>query len=88
MSMLSERERDIVAQRRLSENPLTLEQLGYRYGISRERVRQIEGIAVNKLIKSVDKAEKHADDLVRLATPGARQHQRLDTFSIDRVRAA
>ncbi len=89
MSTLSERERDIVAQRRLSENPLTLEQLGYRYGISRERVRQIEGIAVSKLIKSVDKAEKHDEDLVRIATPGAAGRRTpLDTFSADRVRAA
>jgi len=88
MSALSERERDIVAQRRLAENPLTLEQLGYRYGISRERVRQIEGIAVNKLIKSVDKAEKQTEDLVRLATPGVRQHPGLDSFPADRVGAA
>jgi RNA polymerase sigma-32 factor len=56
MRILSERERDIVAQRRLAERPLTLEQLGFRYGISRERVRQIESIAVDKLIKSVHRA--------------------------------
>jgi RNA polymerase sigma-32 factor len=53
---LSSREREIVAERRLSETPLTLEQLSHRYGISRERVRQIEGIAIDKIKKSVDSA--------------------------------
>jgi RNA polymerase sigma-32 factor len=61
MRILSERERDIVAQRRLAERPLTLEQLGFRYGISRERVRQIEGIAVDKLMKSVNRATNPGD---------------------------
>ncbi|NQV48200.1 MAG: RNA polymerase sigma factor RpoH [Rhodospirillaceae bacterium] len=49
MSGLSERERDIVSERRLSEDPLTLEVLGKRYGISRERVRQLEARAFEKL---------------------------------------
>ena len=53
---LTSREREIVVERRLSENPLTLEQLSHRYGISRERVRQIEGIAIDKIKKSVDSA--------------------------------
>ncbi len=61
MGALSERERDIVAQRHLAERPLTLEQLGFRYGISRERVRQIEGIAVDKLMKSVNRAANPAE---------------------------
>src|ERR1700744_3250579 len=42
MSHLTERERDILAERRLKENPTTLEDLSAKYGISRERVRQIE----------------------------------------------
>jgi len=46
---LSNRERHIVVERRLSDNPLTLEDLGQRYGISRERVRQIEARALGKL---------------------------------------
>jgi RNA polymerase sigma-32 factor len=69
MSTLSERERDILVERRLAEKPLTLEQLGFRYGISRERVRQIEGIAVDKLTKSVDKAAKSAEANNRFARP-------------------
>src|SRR3546814_5513232 len=44
MGGLNERERDILVQRRLTENPATLEDLSSRYGISRERVRQIEEI--------------------------------------------
>jgi len=53
MRGLSQRERDIVTERRLTENPLTLERLAKRYGISRERVRQIEAGAVAKLSRSV-----------------------------------
>ena len=53
MRDLSQRERDIVTERRLTENPLTLERLAKRYGISRERVRQIEAGAVAKLARSV-----------------------------------
>lgn len=54
---LTERERDIVAQRTLRENPLRLEDLAQRYSISRERVRQIEGSALTKLKALVRAAE-------------------------------
>ena len=54
---LSERERDIVAERTLKENPLRLEDLAQRYNISRERVRQIESAALNKLKALVRSAE-------------------------------
>jgi RNA polymerase sigma-32 factor len=53
MRTLSERERQIVLERRLKENPTTLEHLSQRFGISRERVRQIEVRAFEKLQKSV-----------------------------------
>ncbi|WP_341705295.1 RNA polymerase sigma factor RpoH [Ferrovibrio sp.] len=56
MGSLNERERDILVQRRLTENPVTLEDLSARYGISRERVRQIEVRAFEKLQKSVRSA--------------------------------
>lgn len=49
LKRLSKRERHIVVERRLSDKPLTLEDLGQRYGISRERVRQIEARALAKL---------------------------------------
>ena len=49
MSVLNERERDILVQRRLSEDPVTLEDLSESYGVSRERIRQIEVRAFEKL---------------------------------------
>ena len=42
MKILNEREKEIIVARRLSENPLTLEELSKKYKISRERIRQIE----------------------------------------------
>ena len=53
---LSERERQILSERRLQDTPTTLESLSQRYGISRERVRQIEVRAFEKLQKSVRNA--------------------------------
>ncbi|MCF1709012.1 RNA polymerase sigma factor RpoH [Tabrizicola sp. J26] len=49
MGALNERERDILVQRRLSDNPVTLEELSESYGVSRERIRQIEVRAFEKL---------------------------------------
>ena len=55
---LTERERHIFKERRLSENPLTLEKLGEYYGISRERVRQLENRAFGKVEKAVRTAAR------------------------------
>ncbi len=49
MDVLNERERDVLTQRRLSEEPVTLEDLSQRYDVSRERIRQIEVRAFEKL---------------------------------------
>jgi len=51
MDVLNERERDILTQRRLSDQPVTLEDLSTRYDVSRERIRQIEVRAFEKLQK-------------------------------------
>ena len=51
MKILNEREKEIINARRLSENPKTLEELSKKYKISRERVRQIENKAFEKLQK-------------------------------------
>jgi RNA polymerase sigma-32 factor len=56
LGTLTDRERQILAERRLKENPTTLEHLSQRFGISRERVRQIEVRAFEKLQKSVRNA--------------------------------
>ena len=56
LKTLSDRERQILSERRLKDNPTTLEHLSRRYGISRERVRQIEVRAFEKLQKSVRNA--------------------------------
>ena len=49
MSVLNEREKDILTQRRLSEETVTLEDLSTKYDVSRERIRQIEVRAFEKL---------------------------------------
>jgi len=51
MENLSEREQDIARQRLMADNPLTLEDLGKQYNISKERVRQIENNVKVKLKK-------------------------------------
>ena len=56
MEGLNDRERHILVERRLSENPKTLEELSGEYGVSRERVRQIEARAFEKIQKSVRNA--------------------------------
>ena len=53
MTELSDRERHILTQRRLKDEPTTLEELATEYGVSRERVRQIEVRAFEKLQKSM-----------------------------------
>ena len=56
MKTLNERERHILTERRLKDNPLTLEDLSQEYGVSRERVRQIEVRAFEKLQKAMKNA--------------------------------
>ncbi len=56
MGGLNSRERAIIARRRLEENPATLEDLSQEYGVSRERVRQIEVRAFEKLQKNMRRA--------------------------------
>jgi len=53
MTELSDRERHILTERRLKDNPTTLEDLASQYGVSRERVRQIEVRAFEKLQKAM-----------------------------------
>ena len=58
MKILNEREKEIITARRLSEEPKTLEDLSKKYKISRERIRQIETKAFEKLQKTMINASK------------------------------
>ena len=67
MKGLNDRERHILTERRLRDNPTTLEELSQHYNISRERVRQIEVRAFEKLQKAI----RNAAIQERLATADA-----------------
>jgi RNA polymerase sigma-32 factor len=60
MKDLTDRERDILEARRLRDEPSTLEELSQKYGVSRERVRQIEVRAFEKLQRGMKSAMNHA----------------------------
>ena len=53
LTVLNERERRIFEARRLADDPITLEDLAAEFGVSRERVRQIEVRAFEKVQKAV-----------------------------------
>jgi len=58
MDVLNERERDILMQRRLADKTVTLEELSSQYDVSRERIRQIE-------VRAFEKLQKRMRDLAR-----------------------
>jgi RNA polymerase sigma-32 factor len=62
MQSLNEREMHILTERRLKDEPATLEDLSQEYGISRERVRQIEVRAFEKLQKAMRAAMREQSD--------------------------
>ena len=61
MATLSEREKEIFAARRLAEEPMTLEELSEKHGVSRERIRQIEVRAFEKVQKAVQRSSRAAE---------------------------
>jgi RNA polymerase sigma-32 factor len=67
MAELTDRERHILTERRLKDDPTTLEQLASQYGVSRERVRQIEVRAFEKLQKTLKAAATERNLVVALA---------------------
>ncbi|WP_321344953.1 RNA polymerase sigma factor RpoH [Breoghania sp.] len=69
LDVLNDRERRIFEARRLSEDPITLEDLSTEFGVSRERVRQIEVRAFEKVQEAVKQAA--ADDAASLVTSEA-----------------
>ncbi|MFL4470647.1 RNA polymerase sigma factor RpoH [Tateyamaria armeniaca] len=58
LDVLNDREKDILTQRRLAEQVITLEDLSEQYGVSRERIRQIEVRAFEKLQKKMREIAK------------------------------
>jgi RNA polymerase sigma-32 factor len=70
MSGLNERERRIFEARRLADEPATLEDLSAEFGVSRERIRQIEVRAFEKVQAAVQKSARK-DDGARAQIPGA-----------------
>ena len=84
LKVLNKRELHIINERRLKDNPATLEDLSQEYSISRERVRQIEVRAFEKLRK-VMKAETRRDEVTKAAaiaiqTPATNRGSRSDSF--------
>jgi RNA polymerase sigma-32 factor len=70
LSVLNDRERRIFEARRLAEDPVTLEELSEEFGVSRERVRQIEVRAFEKVQKAVrDVMAKREASRLALAGP-------------------
>lgn len=67
LAILQPRELDIFRSRRLEDEPITLEELGVKYGVSRERVRQIEVTAFNKV-------QRHMLDAALASGMMAEQH--------------
>jgi RNA polymerase sigma-32 factor len=64
MAVLNDREKDVLMQRRLRDDPVTLEDLSEQYGVSRERIRQIEVRAFEKLQNEMRKLAKDKGMLV------------------------
>ena len=72
MKHLNPRERTILSERRLKDEPATLEDLAQKYGISRERVRQIEGRAFEKLQRAMKTAAAAEAETAARRTPTSR----------------
>jgi RNA polymerase sigma-32 factor len=71
MEKLTDRERRVFEARRLQDDPVTLEDLSQEFGVSRERIRQIEVRAFDKVQKAVKNASQRLLAPKTLAAPGA-----------------
>ncbi len=75
MDVLNDREKHILRERRLKDEPSTLEELSHEYNISRERVRQIEVRAFEKLQKQMKALEAEQAVAMAQALPSPDQQQ-------------
>jgi RNA polymerase sigma-32 factor len=76
MAVLNERERHILSERRLKDEPTTLEDLSSQYGISRERVRQIEVRAFEKLQRAIKALEAEQAAIAAALPPPSAERTR------------
>ncbi len=78
LTILGDRERHIFVSRNLSDQPVTLETLAQQYGVSKERIRQIESGAYKKVARRVrSSAEASANPILPMASKRARGEMRL-----------
>ena len=84
MADLSEREQHILQERRLTDEPKTLEELSEVYNVSRERIRQIEVRAFEKIQKAMKRmAKERVEEFRRLDAHQDRRNQRTHRHSED-----
>lgn len=74
LSGLPERERYIIENRYLSEDPVTLQEIGEKLGLSRERVRQLESRALKKIKATLKKYGFHTDTITLSLPPSGQRH--------------
>jgi RNA polymerase sigma-32 factor len=82
LTILNERERHIIVERRLRDNPTSFEELSRKYGISHPRLHQIEVRALEKLEKIVRKRTVPAGSLA-MTSPQSRSASPSSVWSVD-----
>ena len=80
--MLDERERKIIDARfgLNGQKPKTLEEVGQEFGVTRERIRQLQNIALKKLRRALQKKEDPGPRPVRGVTPRSSKSEMLDAL--------
>jgi RNA polymerase sigma-32 factor len=81
LTVLNDRERRIFEARRLADDPITLEELADEFGVSRERVRQIEVRAFEKVQKAAQRSIVRIENPLANAAKRTRRENRTRSFS-------